>query len=147
MAEALNYILNIVWAWELKCKTVYLCAKSQRARLCKLSNVLTGDLNLTTSSVWGTLHCSWCARLRCDKLHVLCVLFSKQCCATKLCLLYYHAKEVFNHPDTFHYVCAVDLPSNLRSKILTHSLRNVVSFTLGVKWLAKIKVGPLIFVV
>ena len=37
-----------------------------------------------------------CAGLRCDKLQVLCVLFSRVFCVKGLCLLYFHhAKEVF----------------------------------------------------
>jgi hypothetical protein len=41
--------------------------------------------------------------------------------------------------------CVVDWASNLRGEILPRSLRNVVSFLLGVKWAMKIKVEHLKF--
>ena len=41
----------------------------------------------------------------------------------------------------------VKRPLNFRDQILPHSLRSVMSLILGVKWVTKIKVGTVIFVV
>ena len=51
-------------------------AQSQTARLCKFRHVLVRlDMKLTVSTAWGTLHCQWCAGLRCDKLQMLSVFW------------------------------------------------------------------------
>ena len=55
------------------------------------------------------------------------------------------ARKCSYHPDTSCYMHG-DLTLNLRGKILPRSL-NVMSCILGVKWMTKIKDGPLIFVV
>jgi len=85
-------------------------AQSQPAWLCKLRHVLTRwDIQRTVSSVWGTLHCYWCAGLRCDKLQALCVLFTGVFCVKGLCLLYFHhVEEVFK--SSWHLLLRVWWP-------------------------------------
>jgi hypothetical protein len=42
-------------------------------------------------------------------------------------------------------MCVVKWPSDIKGEIIHRSLNNVMSFILGVKWVPKIKMGPLIF--
>jgi hypothetical protein len=68
-------------------------------------------------------------------------------CGKKLCLLYfYHAKDVFKSSRHPFVTCVVNCPSNFTDEILPHSLRNVMSFILRIKWVTMIKVKTLIFV-
>jgi hypothetical protein len=52
-------------------------------------------------------------------------------------------RKCLNHPVTFYDVCG-EMTFNCRGKILNRSLGSIMSFILGVKRVAKIKVGPLI---
>lgn len=78
-------------------KIVGMSAQSQPARPCWLRHVWTcWGTKLTVRCAGGILHCVWCARVCCDKLEVLCVLFNEVSRAKGLCLLYFHhAREVF----------------------------------------------------
>jgi hypothetical protein len=85
----------------------------------------------------------WCDGLHCVKLQVLCALFS-EVFSVKDCVSYIFimSSVFFNHPDTFCYVCVVNWLTNLRDEILPHSLKNGMSFILGVQWVTKIKFRP-----
>ena len=86
-------------------------AQSEAARLYKFKYVLTRwDMKLTVRSACGTLHCQWCAGLRCDKLQELHVLFSKEFWLRD-CVYYIFImpRKFLNHPDIQLLVWSHDL--------------------------------------
>jgi len=83
-------------------------------------------------------------------MQVLCVLFSEMFCVKGLCLLYFHhVKEMFK--SSLHLLLCVCVCVCVCGEMTFKSQRPkfillIKSFIFGVKWMTKIKVGPLIFV-
>ena len=55
-------------------------------------------------------------------------------------------RKCVNHPDSFCYVCG-DLTFKDQRQVWLHWLKNIMNYTLAVKWGIKIRTGPLIYAV
>jgi len=56
------------------------------------------------------------------------------------------ARKCLNHPDSFCYVCEERFFRFQRRHFTARIKKYLMNIILGVKWVTKIKVGPLIFV-